>query len=203
MENLVIATGNKKKFREIKKILKDVPVKLNSLLDFPKRPHIVEDGNTFFENAGKKAEQASLFYNCWALGEDSGLEVSFLDGSPGIFSARYAGKDATDRQNIEKLLRSLEGVPKSKRHARFFCCAVLALRGKLIGKFEGTLQGLIQFKAKGTSGFGYDPVFFVPRFGKTLAQIPLSVKNTISHRYKALSKFKTYFRNYLNKHEYF
>ena len=202
MEQLIIATGNKKKFREIKKILGRVSLRVRCLADFAKRPRIVEDGLTFFENARKKAEAASLFYNSWALGEDSGLEVAVLGGRPGIFSSRFAGRQATDAKNIRKLLRELKGVPSSRRKARFLCCAVLARRGKAIKRFQGILSGYISARPKGSSGFGYDPVFYVPGLKKTLAEVPPRVKNKLSHRYKAISRFRSHLRNYLKKHKH-
>ena len=135
-----------------------------------------------------------------AVGEDSGLAVRALGGRPGILSARFSGKGATDVKNIEKLLREMKGLPASKRRACFVCCAVLAYKGKVIKKFEGTIQGRILESPKGSSGFGYDPVFYVPRLKKTLAQVPLGVKNRLSHRYKAISSLSRYLRKYLKKH---
>ena len=199
-DRFIVATGNKKKFREIKKILGRLPVRVHCLKDFERRPRIVEDGATFFANARKKAVVTSLFYDALAVGEDSGLEVRALGGRPGILSARFSGKGATDLKNIEKLLKELKGLPASKRGARFVCCAVLAYKGKVVKKFEGTIQGRILESPKGSSGFGYDPVFYVPRLRKTLAQVPSKVKNRLSHRYKAISSLSRYLRKCLKKH---
>ncbi|MBN2120977.1 MAG: RdgB/HAM1 family non-canonical purine NTP pyrophosphatase [Candidatus Omnitrophica bacterium] len=199
MDQLIIATANKKKFKEIKKILGKNTFRIKYLLDFKERPRIVESGRSFFENARIKAIKTSLFYDSLALGEDSGLQVLALGGRPGIFSSRFAGKTADDKKNIDKLLKELKGVAYPKRKARFFCCAVLAYKGKVVGKFEGSLQGFISFKTEGGSGFGYDPVFFVPELKKTLAQVPPKVKNRLSHRYKAISKFSKFLRNYLER----
>lgn len=199
MKKLVIATGNRKKFKEIKKILAKVPLKVKCLNDFDKAPKIVEDGRTFFANAKKKAVAASLFYDALAVGEDSGLEVKALGGKPGIYSARFSGKGVTDLKNIDKLLGKLKGLPASKRGARFFCCAVLACKGRVIKKFEGSINGRILDTLKGSSGFGYDPVFYVPSLKKTLAQVPLRTKNKLSHRYKAISSLSRYLRKCLKK----
>jgi XTP/dITP diphosphohydrolase len=194
-----VATANIKKFKEIKKILARLPLEVKCLLDFKARPRIVEDGKNFFENAKKKAEITSSFYNCLSLGEDSGLQVEALGGEPGIFSSRYAGKGADDKKNIAKLLGELHNVPKNKRLARFSCWAVLADRGKSIKRFQGRISGRITLEPKGRFGFGYDPVFFIPNLQKTLAQVPLSVKNKMSHRYKAISKVRRYLDIYLKK----
>lgn len=203
MKTLVIATANLNKFKEIKKILGISSLSIKFLLDFRQRPCIVEDGKSFFENAKRKAEITSSFYDCLAIGEDSGLQVNALKGKPGIFSSRFAGEAADDKKNITKLLRQLRKVPFKKRKACFRCCAVLAYKGKTIKKFEGTISGVINFEPKGSSGFGYDPVFFVPTLKKTLAQVPISVKNKISHRYKAISKLKKYLANSLKKYNSF
>ncbi len=199
MKQLIIATANSKKYKEVKKIIGGLFLDIKSLLDFNRRPVIVEDGKSFFENAAKKAVTASLFYDSFALGEDSGLEVDFLNGQPGIYSARFSGPKANDKKNIVKLLKALRKVDWKRRKARFRCSAVLAYKGKKIRRFEGALSGYITFKPEGCSGFGYDPVFYVPKLKKTLAQVPLSVKNRLSHRYKALLKFRNYLQNYLVK----
>ncbi len=192
MERLIIATKNRKKFAEISKILEDVPVEIECLADFEDAPEIIESGNTFFENAAIKAKVVSKFYNCWALGEDSGLEVFALDNQPGIYSARFAGEDADDRRNIAKLLELMKDILKEKRGAQFRCCAVLANHDKVVERFDGVMKGLISFRPMGEFGFGYDPVFYIPGLKKTLAQIPPEEKNKISHRYKALTTVKNY-----------
>ena len=196
---LVVATANKKKFKEIKAILGDLPLQIKSLLDFKKKPEIVEDGQTFLENAQRKAKITSSFYNCLSLGEDSGLEVEALGGKPGVFSSRFAGKQSTDRENIKKLLRELEGLPKYKRRAKFVSQVVLACKGKILVSFKGSLAGFITFQPQGRFGFGYDPVFFLSEYKKTTAQLKPSLKNKISHRYKALSKLRKFLKDYLVK----
>ncbi len=193
MDSLVIATANKNKFKEIKKMFKGLSFELKCLLDFKDRPQIIEDKKTFYQNAKKKAEITSSFYGCPALGEDSGLEVFALNKEPGIYSARYAGEDSNDKKNIEKLLKELEGVPFQERGARFVCSAVLILKGKKAEEFRGQVEGFITTEPRGKGGFGYDPVFYLPELKKTMAQIPLSLKNKISHRHKAISLIKNYF----------
>ncbi len=190
---LIIATKNKGKLREIKKILKSLNFPIVSLADLDKKVRIVENGKTFLENATKKAIPVSKIYeNDYVLGEDSGLEVDSLGGKPSIHSKRYAGKNATDIKNNKELLKALEGIPSKKRGAQYRCCLVLAKAGKLIKVFEGSLRGSINYTSKGNKGFGYDPVFYLPSYRKTVAQMPISVKNQISHRAKAFRKLKKY-----------
>lgn len=195
---LIIATRNINKFREIKKILKDLKVELVCLMDLRKDIKIKEDGNSFFENAFKKALITSGFYRLdYVLGEDSGLEVPYLKNEPGIFSRRYAGKDATDLDNNLKLLSQLKGVSKKDRRAYFRCVAALVKDGKLIKKFEGKLAGTINEMITGRGGFGYDPVFYLPHRKKTVAQLTLGEKNKISHRAKTFMKLNKFLANYL------
>ena len=190
---LIIATKNKGKLREIKAILKGLGISIISLDDLDKKIRIVENGKTFIENSSKKAIPVSKIYKKdYILGEDSGLEVDCLDKKPGIYSKRYAGKYATDAKNNKKLLRALAGVGPKKRGAQYRCCLVLAKAGKIIEVFEGKLRGKIHTVSKGANGFGYDPVFYLPGYKKTVAQLPLPVKNRISHRAKAFRKLKKY-----------
>ena len=178
---LIIATRNKGKLREIKHILDGRNLQIVFLSQLKKNFRIKEDGVTFLENALKKAMSVSRAYpDDLVAGEDSGLEVEYLGGKPGIFSKRYSGKGATDLK---------------KRRARFRCVIALAKNGKLIKDFEGKIEGIINKEMKGESGFGYDPVFYLPHYKKTVAQFPLSKKNKISHRARAFRKL----RNYLNK----
>jgi XTP/dITP diphosphohydrolase len=193
MDRLVVATANKSKFVEIKDIFKEVNLELFSLLDFSQRPKIIEDGKNFYENAKKKAQSAATFYNCISLGEDSGLEVQALNNRPGIYSARFAGSDSNSKKNIEKLLEMMKGIAWEKRQARFVCSLVLVFPGGREEYFSGRVEGFITDSPKGDSGFGYDPVFFLPALGKTMAEIPFSLKNKISHRQKAVSLAKNYF----------
>jgi XTP/dITP diphosphohydrolase len=199
MKRLIIATKNKSKFKEIKKILKGIGIKIISLNDLDKEIKIKEDGKSFFENALKKALRVSFFYkDDYIVGEDSGLEVFSLKGRPGIFSRRFAGKSATDRENNLKLLKELEGKNKKERKAHFFCCVVLVKNKKLLKKFEGELKGYINQKMEGKKGFGYDPIFYLPKYKKTVAQLSLKEKNKISHRAKAFEKLKKYLEKMLH-----
>jgi XTP/dITP diphosphohydrolase len=153
---------------------------------------VIEDGVSFFENALKKAKSAAEFTGETGLADDSGLEVDILGGRPGIYSSRYSGAEADDNKNIVKLLHELKNVLPSKRGATFRCVLVLyTLPGGNVVTVEGTLRGMITTEPRGEQGFGYDPVFFVPRLGQTVAEIPLELKNKISHRgeaFRALRK---------------
>jgi len=190
---LIIATKNRDKFKEIKGILRGLGVSMISLNQAEKKFHIVENGKTFQENAFKKALPVSRYYkDNYVLGEDSGLEVNYLNGAPGIHAKRYSGKGATYKSNNKKLLKSLKGVPAKERGAAFRCCLVLVCNGKLVKVFEGRLQGRISDIARGKNGFGYDPVFYLNYYKKTVAQLPLSKKNKISHRAKAFRKLRRY-----------
>lgn len=165
-----------------------------SLDDFANVPDVVEDGTTFFANALKKAKAISEHTGEIVLADDSGLEVEYLKGEPGVYSSRYSGADATDDTNIKKLLLAMEGVPREKRGAAFRCVLVLYFPDGKYESFESRLEGVIHDKALGGGGFGYDPVFFLPNWGSTVAQIPMEVKNRISHRAQAVSKFKEAYR---------
>jgi XTP/dITP diphosphohydrolase len=192
MTELLIATRNKGKVREIADILGPTGIRVLSLLDLEKAPEIVEDGQTFRANAAKKAVVIALFRKTPGLivmGEDSGLEVDALGGRPGVFSARYSGEKATDVSNNEKLLRELSGVPLEKRGARYRCAMSLADKDGLVDVVEGACEGLITLEPRGTNGFGYDPLFLIPQYQKTFGELPLSVKQTLSHRAKALQLF--------------
>ncbi len=187
---LVVSTTNKKKKKELIALLKNLNIEILTLDNFKNVPDIKEDRKTFEGNAVKKAVTVSKFTRSLTLADDSGLEVEALNGLPGVHSARFAGPAKSDKANIRKLLRLLERVPPNKRKARFACFAALAENGKPVKTVSGYMEGLISFKPRGKRGFGYDPVFYYPPLKKTLAQIPESVKNRISHRYKALRKIK-------------
>ncbi|MCD6412872.1 MAG: RdgB/HAM1 family non-canonical purine NTP pyrophosphatase [Elusimicrobia bacterium] len=182
---IVLATKNEDKIREIKKILKVGGLEILSLRDFSDY-EVVEDGDTFYANARKKAFLAASFTNLPALSDDSGLVVASLGGLPGIYSARYSGKNATYESNIRKLLRELRHC--SSRAAKFVCVCVLYFPDGRIFSTRGELQGLITKKKLGSGGFGYDPVFYVRRLRRTLAEIPPKLKNEISHRGIAFRK---------------
>jgi XTP/dITP diphosphohydrolase len=188
---LVIATRNKGKTKEIKALLKDFPVNIKNFDDFGPIPHLEEDGNTFDENAYKKASFAARILGLPALADDSGLIVEALDGAPGIHSARYAGENATDEQRYLKLLEDMKGI--SNRKAAFECVISIAVPTGPALTYEARCEGLITTEPAGSNGFGYDPVFFYPPYNKTFAQITGKEKNRISHRGKALAELKSEF----------
>lgn len=194
---MVIATWNKGKIREIREALKGLGLRIKGLEDFPDVPEIEEDGKTFIENALKKARFYSKYLGRWTLADDSGLEVDYLNGLPGIYSARYAGEKASNQENNIKLLKEMKRVPFSKRGARFRCVLVLASPDGKEAIVEGSCRGRIGFEEKGKRGFGYDPLFFLPKLGRTMAEISLQEKNQISHRGKALRKLRRIIRNLL------
>lgn len=185
---LLVATRNKKKLKEIRELLAGLDIRITSLADYKDLPRIEEDGATFAQNAIKKAATIALFTNKLVLGEDSGLEVKALGSRPGVFSSRYAGSDATDEKNNRKLLRELQGVPLKKRRARYRCAVALADARRLIGVVTGDCEGVIGLAPKGTYGFGYDPLFVIEKYGKTFAELGPGVKHKMSHRFKALRK---------------
>lgn len=193
---LIIATKNQGKFKEIKDILKGINLSVSSLKRLKKDFRIHEDGKTFAENAIKKAMAVSRHHrDCYIAADDSGLEVECLGAAPGVFSKRYAGKNATDLRNNRKLLKALRGVKGKKRKAHFHCCVALVKDCKLIKVFEGKLTGRINEDMRGKNGFGYDPLFYLSRYKKTVAQLPLREKNRLSHRYKAFRKLKSYLKS--------
>ena len=194
MRELVVATTNKKKKKELVELLRGTGVDIITLDEFQASPRVREDKKTFRGNAVKKAVVISKFTNRLALAEDSGLEVMAMGGLPGVRSARFAGPSKNDAANIKKLLGMLQGVAGSKRKARFVCFAALADKGRLIKAVSGTVEGVISLEPKGRFGFGYDPVFYYPPLKKTFAQISASRKNRISHRFKALRKIKRILR---------
>jgi XTP/dITP diphosphohydrolase len=196
---LVVATKNHKKLKEIKEILKDLDVDIRSLADFKAVPRIVENGKSFKENAIKKAVKIAKFSGKLSLGEDSGLCVHALGGAPGIYSARYSGRDKSDMQNNLKLLRNLERVPLKERRAYYACAVALADKDGLLGVVEGRCSGLIGFELKGARGFGYDPLFVIPKYNKTFAQLGEKIKHKMSHRYFALEKARKIIQKHIVK----
>lgn len=194
---IVIATRNKKKVEEFKRILSDINIKLLSMDDFPSCPEVIEDGTTFEENAVKKALSVAKFSNKISVSDDSGLEVYALKGAPGIRSARYAGDKANDLSNIEKLLTEMKDIPDDKRGARFVCCIAVAYPDGKVEIFNGITEGYIGWKLKGEMGFGYDPIFYPVGYNRTFAEMLPEEKDALSHRGKALRKFKKYIKNIL------
>jgi XTP/dITP diphosphohydrolase len=187
-KKLVVATQNRKKLEEIKEILKDLDLKIMSLADYPQTPRIKENGSTFKENAVKKALKIAKFTGELTLGEDSGLCVQALGGAPGVRSARFSGRDKNDDKNNSKLLKMLLKVPFRKRSAYYACAVALADKNGLIGVVEGRCSGKIAFIPQGSFGFGYDPLFLIPKYKKTFAQLGAAVKHRMSHRFRALAK---------------
>ncbi|MBW1725283.1 MAG: XTP/dITP diphosphatase [Deltaproteobacteria bacterium] len=188
---LVIATRNKGKTKEIKDLFKDFPIDIKNIDDFGPIPHLEEDGDTFDENAYKKASFAARILGLPALADDSGLTVEALKGAPGIHSARYAGENATDEQRYLKLLSEMEGV--SNRKAAFECVISIAVPTGPALTYEARCEGLITEVPAGSSGFGYDPVFYYPPYKKTFAELTRQEKNRVSHRGKALAELKDEF----------
>jgi XTP/dITP diphosphohydrolase len=196
---LVVATKNRKKLKEIKEIFKDLDFNITSLADYPSAPRIIENGKTFKENAIKKAAKIARYTKKLTLGEDSGLEVDALDGQPGIRSSRFSGKDKSDLKNNLKLLKLLGDLPLNKRKARYCCSVALADKNGLIGVAEGVCSGGIGFKMQGSFGFGYDPLFIVPGYKKTFAQLGAHIKHKMSHRFHALNRAKSILAIYLER----
>jgi XTP/dITP diphosphohydrolase len=191
----VMATRNPGKIRELQAILRGTGVALLSLADFPHLPDIPEEGATFAENAAVKARAVARLTGHAALADDSGLMVDALKGAPGVFSARYAQDRTapappTDADNWRKLLEAMQGVPWLERGARFVCELALATPDGRLLTARGECKGVIALEPQGETGFGYDPVFWVPEYGATMAQLGPEIKNRISHRAKALAAFK-------------
>jgi len=185
MLKLVIATGNIGKVEEIEEKLKEYPLIIKSLQDYPQIPEIKESGKTFSENSVLKATMVSNYTNLPALADDSGLEIDYLGGKPGLYSSRW-GKN--DRERIERVLKELEGVPELQRRARFVCVMSLVIPGNRVFTTQGVCSGKIAFSPQGKSGFGYDPIFIPDGYNLTFSQIGKKIKNKISHRAIALDK---------------
>jgi XTP/dITP diphosphohydrolase len=195
---IVLATRNQDKVREIKQILDSLPVEFLSLADFPQVGAAEEDGKTFEENALKKAMHVWQETGTASLADDSGLEVDALDGRPGVLSARFAGEGATYRDNNRKLLRLIEKVPSRKRKARFVCVAVLiTAKGKIVMQ-RGEIEGEIISEPRGSGGFGYDPIFYLPTMEKTVAELDEETKNKISHRARAVGGLRDWITRLLS-----
>jgi len=194
MRKILVASTNPGKLKELREMLRG-DIDWVGLGDFPDIPEIEEDGATFAENARKKAIGYAKATGLWTLADDSGLVIDALGGRPGVKSARFSGakdkdRKVVDRKNFEKVLKLLEDVPKGKRQARFVCCLCLASPEKVLIETEGKLEGVIIDEPAGENGFGYDPIFFVPKLNKTVAQLVSEEKNTISHRGNAIRKLK-------------
>lgn len=198
LRKLVVATRNLGKAREITALLSDLPLDIVTLKDYPNAPEVEETGSTFEENAATKAGTYARLIGEWVLADDSGLEVDALNGGPGVYSSRFA---TSDPERIAKLLELMKNVPESKRTARFRCVIAVASSGGQIETCEGTLEGVIALEPKGSNGFGYDPIFYIPDLGKHVAELTPEQKNAISHRGEALRKAKAILRKKLGLSE--
>lgn len=193
---IVLATRNQGKTAEIRNLFKDYPVELLNLDDFGPIPEIIEDGATFDDNAYKKSSFTARVLGFPAIADDSGLLVDALDGSPGVYSARYAGEKATDNENNQKLLSEMAGI--TNRKAAFECVISIAMPTGPALTYEGRCEGVIAEELSGSNGFGYDPLFFCEEFGKTFAELSMDEKNKISHRGKALNEVVSEFDKVLS-----
>jgi len=190
IHELVLATRNRHKAEELSALLSDIGIRIRTIDEFPDAPDVVEDGSTCEANAFKKARAIAEATGLPAVADDTGLEVDALGGSPGVYAARYAGEHVTYEENWRKLLKELAHVPQKRRTARFLTVAALALPGNGVQVARGILEGEIAEKPIGDHGFGYDPVFFVPELGKTLAELTPEEKNRVSHRAKAFAQVR-------------
>jgi len=187
---LIVATKNKKKLEEIEAILKDIDLRITSLADFAGAPRIIENGRTFKENAIKKAVKTAKATGKLTLGEDSGLCVDALGGRPGVYSSRFSSSGKSDLKNNLKVLKLLGGLPLNKRKAHYVCAVAIADKTGLLATTEGKCSGIIGYRMIGKHGFGYDPLFIIPAYKKTFAQLGLRIKHQMSHRFRALKKAK-------------
>lgn len=187
---IVLATRNPHKVRELAAMLSPYGIRIISTADYPELPDIVEDGTTFEENAKKKALVVAEYTGLPALADDSGLCVKALDGRPGVYSARFAGENATDEENNEKLLREMAHIPKEERKATFVSVIAYAKPTGEVQFFRGEIEGEVLFAPRGVHGFGYDPLFYIPSEGKSMAELAPDEKNRISHRAMAYHAFE-------------
>lgn len=185
---VIIATKNKGKAAEFKRIFSELQIEVKTLLDFPEQIDIKETGQTFEENAIIKAKSLAKSFNKVVIADDSGLIVDALNGQPGIYSARYAGEEKDDEKNNDKILAELADVPREKRTARFYCALAIATPEGKTKTVNGICEGKILTERRGTNGFGYDPIFYVNEKKQAMAELPADIKNKISHRAQALQK---------------
>ena len=190
MRKIIFATGNAGKMKEIREILKDLDAEVLSMKEAGVEADIVEDGKTFEENAVIKAKTVCELTGEIALADDSGLEIDYLNKEPGIYSARYMGEDTSYRIKNANLIERLEGVPYEKRTARFVCAIAAAFPDGTVKTVRGTMEGRIGYEEAGENGFGYDPIFYLPEYGCSSAELSMEEKNKISHRGKALRAIK-------------
>ncbi len=198
MKRIIFATGNQGKLREIKEILGDLNIEVVSMKEAGIDVEIIEDGKTFEENAIIKAKTICEASGEIALADDSGLEIDYLNKEPGIYSARYMGEDTSYHIKNNNLIERLDGVPDDKRTARFVCEIAAAFPDNTVKTVRGVMEGIIGYKEAGVNGFGYDPIFFLPEYGCTSAEISMEEKNKISHRGKALRGIKEILKEKMN-----
>jgi len=182
---LLLATNNQAKVREYARLLKGIPYRIVSLKDIDISEQVEETGASFEENAVLKAERYAQLSGLITMADDSGLEVDALNGEPGVRSARYAGEDASDAERIDFLLNKLAGIPWDKRNAQFRCVIAIARPDGKVQTCQGQCRGVLTFAPLGDKGFGYDPIFYLPELHRTMAELPMSRKNAVSHRGKA------------------
>jgi XTP/dITP diphosphohydrolase len=195
---LILGTRNRKKRQEIVEILGGLPVECGDLTQFPTAPEVVEDGDTFAANARKKATELAKALSQWVLGEDSGLVVPALNGRPGVYSARYAGKQGDDEANNDRLLAELAPLPDERRAAYYVCTAAVAdPQGEVRAVVEGCCHGVIIKERRGRGGFGYDPLFLIPEYHQTFGELSARVKHALSHRARALERLRPDLRRLL------
>jgi XTP/dITP diphosphohydrolase len=193
---IIVGTRNSKKREEIVEILGDLGLELADLTRWPDAPEVIENGATFEANARKKAVELAQALGHWVLGEDSGLAVPALNGRPGVYSARYAGRQGDDAANNARLLAELAPLPDDRRAAYYVCAAALAdPKGVVRASVEGRCHGVIVREARGTGGFGYDPLFLIPEYHRTFGELSARVKHAISHRARALAQLRPIFRS--------
>lgn len=190
VQTILLATTNRKKLEEMRAFLRDFPLRLLCLSDFPSFQEVDETGMTFSENASIKALDYARQFQMLAIGEDSGLCCDVLDGAPGVYSARFAGTHKSDAENNAKLLRLMKAIPDNCRGAHYTSAIALASPDRVIGVVEGEVHGLIYHEELGTNGFGYDPLFYYPPFNTTFGNVSAEMKNSVSHRRIAMDKFK-------------
>lgn len=196
-DKIIFATGNEGKMKEIRLILADLGAEILSLKEAGIDPDIQEDGETFEENAVIKARAVMKETGALVLADDSGLEIDYLNGEPGVYSARYMGEETSYRIKNRNLLERLKGVPEEKRTARFVCVIAAALPDGCVLTARGTIEGIIGYEERGEGGFGYDPIFFLPEYGCSTAELTMEKKNELSHRGKALRAMKEELRKAL------
>lgn len=189
-DTLVLGTRNRKKLQEVIELMSGLPVKLVDLTAFPQAPEVVEDGNTFADNASKKATELAKALGQWVVGEDSGLVVPALGGAPGVLSARFSGRHGDDEANNDQLLASMADLSDDRRKAYYVCVVALSdPQGNVQTVAEGRCHGMITRERRGTNGFGYDPLFLIPEYHRTFGELSPRVKQALSHRARAIARF--------------